>query len=274
MEGTLAQTLAAAPVASEGMCVSVCGVCAPWCVRACACVLPSHLPACDPDHDDDQHTEQAGRHQAAATMASSASQQPDEDDDDFIAREIATTLNVLSLQANPLKESLEAAVLSSTGSASSSKVRACACACVARACVFIHCVHVPIDQSTDRSAAASILHTTRTCINTSTDRSALAQNTTSHSHHTQPPLPSPAQARAPSVSIELQRLEWLPEARTLCLSAYPEASLSAASTGPSTTSLTRAQQLLLAAPVQLELFFPESISDPPLCFGSTGGGWG
>lgn len=81
------------------------------------------------------------------------------------------------------------------------------------------------------------------------------------------------------VSIELQRLEWLPEARTLRLSAFPETDLIAASSSNSSRDdgggLTRAQQLLLAAPITLELFFPESPADSPLCFGSTGecDGW-
>lgn len=50
-----------------------------------------------------------------------------EDEDCWIAREVATTLNVLSLQSNPLKESPEAAVLSTGagagGGGGSSKVR-------------------------------------------------------------------------------------------------------------------------------------------------------
>lgn len=83
-------------------------------------------------------------------------------------------------------------------------------------------------------------------------------------------------ALATTVSIELQRLEWLPEARTLRLSAYPEpttgtgGSASASTGSGSTGPLTRAQQLLLAPPIELELFFPELPADPPLCFGSTG----
>lgn len=54
-------------------------------------------------------------------MAASALE--DDPDGGFIAREIATTLNVLSLQANVLKESPEAAVLSAASSSASSKVR-------------------------------------------------------------------------------------------------------------------------------------------------------
>lgn len=80
------------------------------------------------------------------------------------------------------------------------------------------------------------------------------------------------------VSIELQRLEWLPEARTLRLSAYPQVNLSSSGTVSNNTvtqmegsSPSRAHQLLLASPIQLEIFYPESPKDPPLCFGSTGG---
>ena len=135
-------------------------------------------------------------------MASSSSS-----DDDWIAREIATTLHVLSLQSNPLKESPEAAVL-------------------------------PVPGGGGGGGGGS---------------------------------------SKGGVSIELQRLEWLPEARTLRLSAFPETGLTASSSASSSSDgggLTRAQQLLLAAPVTVELFFPESPADPPLCFGSTGGfGW-
>ncbi len=58
----------------------------------------------------------------------------DEGDDDFIAQEIANVETVLSLQSNPLKESAEAAALSGTGLASSSKVRVCCGVCGACGC--------------------------------------------------------------------------------------------------------------------------------------------
>lgn len=144
----------------------------------------------------------------AAASSSNSTKDAGAADDDWIAREITTTLHVLSLQSNPLKESPEAAVLA-----------------------------MPVGGGSGGGGGGG-----------------------------------------GGVSIELQRLEWLPDARTLRLSAFPEPGLTASGSSSSNGSsggggggLTRAQQLLLAAPITLELFFPESPADPPLCFGSTGG---
>ncbi len=84
---------------------------------------------------------------------------------------------------------------------------------------------------------------------------------------------SSSSSSSSGATIEIQRLEWRRESRTMVLAAYPEVGLYASSSSSAAatpaTSLLRPQQLLLAPPLQLELYFPESSADPPLCFGST-----